>query len=64
MSITKSEIQTIVERVVSSMGKEPKSVFESPPEDTGQMGVFSDMEKAINAAQRAHYELVEMTLTC
>lgn len=62
MSITKSEIQTIIERVVSSIGKEPESVPVFPPEDTGQMGVFSDIEKAIDAAWEAHYELVGMTL--
>ncbi|UCB45050.1 MAG: aldehyde dehydrogenase EutE [Spirochaetota bacterium] len=62
MSITKSEIQTIVEQVVGSMGRETKKVPDSPPEDTGQMGVFSDMEKAIEAAEKAHYELTCMTL--
>jgi acyl-CoA reductase-like NAD-dependent aldehyde dehydrogenase len=62
MNITKSEIQTIVEKVVSSIGKEQEGVPETSAPDTGQMGVFSEMEKAIDAAEKAHYALVGMTL--
>jgi acyl-CoA reductase-like NAD-dependent aldehyde dehydrogenase len=62
MSITKNEIQTIVEQVLHSIEKEPESIPRTHEEDTGQMGIFTSIEKAIDAAQSAHFELMSKTL--
>ncbi len=62
MSVTENDVRSIVEQVVSSIKMKPEIIKEPSLEGDGQMGVFQEMERAISAAERAHYELAGMTL--
>ena len=66
MEISEQDIRTIVEKVVSTMaadeGKELSSLDVQEKTVENRDGVFSDMEQAIDAAEKAQKELIAMTL--
>jgi acyl-CoA reductase-like NAD-dependent aldehyde dehydrogenase len=62
MEITEQEIRSIVEQVVSSIGSAAEGGAGTVSDGENQLGVFRDMESAIDAAGRAHSGLVGMTL--
>jgi acyl-CoA reductase-like NAD-dependent aldehyde dehydrogenase len=62
MEITEQAIRTIVEQVVGSIGTSPEGSAVAALEGESQLGVFREMEGAIEAAGKAQLELGSMTL--
>jgi len=62
MDITEKGIRSIVEQIVSSITAKPEGESVFSGEIVEPTGVFSDMEDAVNAAEKAQLELVGMTL--
>jgi len=57
MEISEQDIRSIVEQVVKSMVIEPDKT-----KSENQLGVFSDMDLAVDASEKAYYELANIKL--
>jgi len=62
MDITEQDIRSIVEKVVSTINVKPAGDLVPPEVPEDQPGVFRAMEKAVLAAEKAHKDLMGMTL--
>ncbi len=62
MKVTEQDVRSIVEQVVSTIEMKPEDRKVTSVGDESRIGVFSDMDKSISAAERAHQELMNMTL--
>ena len=62
MEIKEQEIRSIVEQAVSRFFSSADTETVSQSEDRGESGPFSELDRLIDAAEKAQYELINMTL--
>lgn len=62
MDISETEVKVIVERILKQIQNNQEIVQQEPEVQQGNKGLFSSIESAIDAAEKAFYQLHQLTL--
>ena len=63
MDISETEVKVIVERILKQIQNNQEIVEQEPLTQQGNRGLFPTIESAIDAAEKAFYQLHQLTLT-
>ena len=61
MDISETEVKVIVERILKQIQNNQEIVQQEPEVQQGNKGLFSSIESAIDAAEKAFYQLHQLT---